>query len=128
MLATLGGEQGPTRKVWFAVAPGDAEAVALKDAFEAVFKQAGWATATQPVTGMQLKPGLSMLIAAEEAPPYVAVAQQALQATSFEFKTGSGYGAYFAERKQADPKWPGIGLEAGQDYVVVIGPQPPPTS
>ncbi len=128
MLAVLGGEQGPTRKVWFAVAPSDGEAVALKDAFEAVFKQAGWTTQTQPVTGMVLKPGLSILIAAEEAPPYVGVAQQALGATSFEFKTGSGYGAYYAERKQADANWPGIGLEAGQDYVVVIGPQPPPAS
>ena len=125
MLAVLGAERGTTRKVWFAVAPGDPEAAALKDAFEAVFEQAGWETETQPVTGMVLKPGLSMLVAAVEPPPYVLAAQQALQATSFEFKTGTGYGDYYAERKQADPKWPGIPLAPGQDYVVVIGPQAP---
>lgn len=125
MLAALGGEQGGRRTVWFAVTPGDAEAVAFKNAFEAVFKQAGWATETQPVTGMALKPGLSILMAAEEPPAYVSAAQQALQATSFEFKAGIGYGAYYAERKQTDPKWPGIPLAAGQDFVVVIGPQPP---
>lgn len=125
MLSALGGEQGGTRKVWFAVAPGDPEAVALKNAFESVFRQAGWETETQQVTGMALKPGLSILIAAEEPPAYVGAAQQALQATSFEFKAGLGYGAYYAERKQADPKWPGIPLAAGQDFVVVIGPRPP---
>src|SRR5262249_56212913 len=121
----LSGEGGPVRKVWFAVAAGDAESAALKDAFEGVFKQAGWESATQTVTGMVLKPGLSVLVAAEDPPSYVAVAQQALDSTGFTLKTGSGYRAYFEERKQADPKWPGIPLAADQDYVVVVGPQPP---
>ena len=125
MLRVLSGESGQVRKVWFAVTPGDAESAALKDAFEGVFKQAGWDTATQTVTGMVLKPGLSILIAAEEPPPYVAVAQQALESTGFTFKTGSGYRAYFEERKQTDPKWPGIPLAPDQEFVVVVGPQPP---
>jgi hypothetical protein len=123
MLRILSGESGPVRKVWFAVTPGDAESAALKDAFEGVFKQAGWDTATQTVTGMVLKPGLSILIAAEEPPSYVAVAQQALESTGFTFKTGTGYRAYFEERKQADPKWPGITLAPDQEFVVVVGPQ-----
>src|SRR5262249_33754956 len=76
MLRVLAGETGPVRKVWFAVGAGDRESTALKDAFEGVFKQAGWDTATQTVTGIVLKPGLSVLVAAEEPPPYVAVAQQ----------------------------------------------------
>jgi len=125
MLAALGNEQAGGHKIWFAVSPGDAEAVALKNAFEAVFKQAGWTTETQPITGMVLKPGLSFLVAAEETPPYVATAQQALGATSYDFKAGIGYGAYYAERKKADPKWPGIPLADGQDFVVVIGPRAP---
>jgi len=127
MLRALAAEQGAVRKVWFAVTPGDAEPNALKDAFASVFKQAGWETVTQPVTGMALKPGLSILIAEEEPPSYVNVAQQALQATSFQFKTGTGYRAYFEERKQADPKWPGIPLAPGQDFVVVVGPKAPPS-
>jgi hypothetical protein len=123
MLRVLAGETGPVRKVWFAVAAGDRESAALKDAFEGVFKQAGWDTATQTVTGMVLKPGLSVLVAAEEPPPYVAVAQQALESTGFTLKSGLGYRAYFEERKRADPAWPGIPLAPDQDYVVVVGPQ-----
>src|SRR5262245_1682691 len=127
MMAALGAEQGPVRKVWFAVSPGDAEATGLKAAFEGVFKQAGWETATQTVTGMVLKPGPSILIAEEQPPSYVTTAQQALEATSFEWKTGTGYRPYFEERKRADPNWPGIVLAPDQDYVVVIGPKAPPS-
>jgi len=123
MLRVLAGETGPVRKVWFAVAAGDRESAALKDAFEGVFKQAGWDTTTQTITGMVLKPGLIVLVAAEEPPSYVAVAQQALESTSFTIKSGSGYRAYSEERKRADPAWPGIPLGADQDYVVVVGPQ-----
>jgi hypothetical protein len=125
MLAALGAEQGTSRKAWFAVAPGDPEAAALKDSLEAVFKQAGWETATQTVTGMVLKPGLSILIAAEEPAAHVTTAQRALEATSFEWKTGTGYGPYYEERKRADPNWPGIALAPGQEFVIVVGPQSP---
>ncbi len=125
MLSALGAEQGAVRKVWFAVVPGDREAAALAQAFEGVFKQAGWETQTSPVTGMVLKPGLSILIAAEEPPSYVTVAQQALEATSFEFKTGTGYRPYYEERKRSEPNWPGLALAPDQEFVVVIGPRPP---
>jgi hypothetical protein len=125
MLAVLGGEQGAVRKVWFAVPPNDPEAAALKGEIEGVFKQAGWKTESQTVTGMVLKPGLSILIAAEEPPSYVSTAQRALEATAFEFKVGTGYRPYYEERKKADPNWPGIPLGPAQDYVVVIGPRPP---
>jgi hypothetical protein len=123
MLAALGAEQGAVRKVWFAMPANDPEAAALKGALEGVFKQAGWETATQTVTGMVLKPGLSILIAAEEPPSYVTTAQQALQATSFEWKTGTGYRLYVEERKRADPNWPGIALAPDQEFVVVVGPK-----
>src|SRR5262249_13523344 len=72
---------------------------------------------------MVLKPGLIVLVAAEEPSSYVAVAQQALESTGFTIKSGSGYRAYSEERKRADPAWPGIPLGADQDYVVVVGPQ-----
>jgi len=124
ILSVLGGEQGAVRKVWFAVPPNDPEAAALKNDFEGVFKQAGWETESQTVTGMVLKPGLSILIAVEEPPSYVTTAQRALEATTFEFKTGTGYRPYYEERKKADPNWPGIPLGPAQEYVVVIGPRP----
>ena len=74
MLQTLAAEQGPVRKVWFAVPAGDAEAGALADAFSSVFKQAGWEPVTQRMTGITLKPGLSILMAEEEPPSYANVA------------------------------------------------------
>src|SRR5262245_51727322 len=61
MLSALGSDQTGPHTIWFAVTTGDAEAVAFKNALEAVFKQAGWTIETQPVTGMMLKPGLSIL-------------------------------------------------------------------
>ena len=125
MLAALGAEQGATRKVWFAMPPNDPEAASLKSAFEGVFKQAGWQTETQTITGMVLKPGLSILIASEEPPSYVSTAQRALESTSFEFKTGTGYRPYYEDRKKADPNWPGIPLGPDQEFVVVVGPRPP---
>jgi len=127
MLQALAAEQGPVRKVWFAVPAGDAEAAALADAFSSVFKQAGWEPVTQRMTGMMLKPGLSILMAEEAPPSYATVAQQALEATSFQFKSGTGYRSYFEDRKRADPNWPGIPLAPGQEFIVVIGPKPPPS-
>ena len=127
MLQALAAEQGPVRKVWFAVPAGDAEAAALADAFAGVFKQAGWEPVTQRMTGIMLKPGLSILMADEAPPSYANVAQQALEATGFQFKSGTGYRPYFEERRRADPNWPGIPLAPEQDFVVVVGPKPPPS-
>jgi hypothetical protein len=127
MLQALAAEQGPVRKVWFAVPAGDAEAAALADAFAGVFKQAGWEPVTQRMTGIVLKPGLSILMAEEQPPSYATVAQQALESTGFQFKSGTGYRPYFEERRRADPNWPGIPLAADQDFVVVVGPKPPPS-
>jgi len=127
MLHALAAEQGPVRKVWFAVPAGDAEAAGLADALAAVFKQAGWEPVTQRMTGIMLKPGLSILMAEEQPPSYASVAQQALESTGFQFKTGTGYRSYLEERRRADPKWPGIPLAPDQDFIVVIGPKPPPS-
>jgi hypothetical protein len=127
MLQALAAEQGSVRKVWFAVPAGDAEAATLADAFAGVFRQAGWEPVTQRMTGIMLKPGLSILMAEEQPPSYATVAQQALEATGFQFKSGTGYRQYSEERRRADPNWPGIPLAADQDFVVVIGPKPPPS-
>ena len=123
MLRVLAGETGSVRKVWFAVAAGDPESAALKDAFEGVFKQAGWEhrDADHHRYGAQARPEGPG--GRRGAPSYVAVAQQALESTGFTFKSGTGYRAYFEERKRTDPAWPGIPLAADQDFVVVVGTQ-----
>lgn len=121
-------ETGPVKKVWFTVMPGDPEAAALKERFETIFEQAGWEASTNTVSGMMLKPGVMVLIAEEEAPPYVDTAVKALGVSGLDVKSASGYRPYYEEMKQKNPNWPGIGLAAGQDYTVVIGPKEKPAS
>ncbi|MCW5891523.1 MAG: hypothetical protein KIT14_13370 [bacterium] len=121
-------ETGPVKKVWFTIMPGDAESAALKERFETIFEQAGWEASTSTVTGMMLKPGIMILIAEEEAPPYVDTAVKAMGVSGMEVKSASGYRPYYEEMKQKNPSWPGIGLAAGQDYTIVIGPREKPAS
>jgi hypothetical protein len=121
-------ETGPVKKVWFTIMPGDAEAAALKQRLQTIFEQAGWQASTNTVTGMMLKPGVMILIAEEEAPPYVDTAVKALGVSGIDAKSASGYRPYYEEMKQKNPAWPGIGLAAGQDYTIVIGPKEKPAS
>jgi len=125
MLEVLRAESGNGRKIWFAVTPGNAEIAALKIDLEAIFKEAGWEPRTQTVTGMNLKPGLFFMAAEEEPPAYVGTASKALEASGLPVKTGSGYRAYYQEKTREDPKWAGIAMAPDQDYVVVVGPNPP---
>jgi hypothetical protein len=126
MLSALREETGSDKKVWFAVSPGDRETAALKTELEGIFKEAGWETKTQTVTGMNLKPGLFFMAADEEPPAYVGTAQRALEASGMPMTVGSGYRAYYDEKKKEDPNWAGIPLAPDQSYVVVIGRNPPP--
>ena len=126
MLGVLRGETGNSRKVWFAVSPGNPETAALKGELESIFKEAGWEPQTQSVTGMNLKPGLFFMAADETPPDYVGTANKALEASGLPMKTGSGYRAYYEQKTREDPKWAGIALAPEQDYVVVVGPNAPP--
>lgn len=124
MLQILADPSVSERRVWFAVGPGDAEALALEKALRSVFEQAGWTVSTRTITGMVLKPGVSMLAAEEESPEWVGVVQQALDASGLTVKYGSGYRPYYQEMKQKNPAWVGVPIEADQHFVVVLGPAP----
>lgn len=125
MVQILQTESGPEKKAWFTIGPGNAETAALESQLRAVFKEAGWETQTQTVTGMILKPGLMMLIAEEQGPPYADTAQKALDASGLDVKVASGYRPYFEEKKKESPAWVGIPMAADQAYALVIGPLPP---
>lgn len=124
MLQILADPTVTERKVWFAVGPSDPEAKALEKALRGIFEQAGWKAETRTVTGMVLKPGVSMLAADGESPSWVGVVQQALDASGLPVKYGSGYRPYYEEMKRTNPSWVGVPIEADQEFVVVIGPQP----
>ncbi len=125
MLAALREDNPSTRKIWFAVLPNNPESTALKNSLEAVFKEAGWESKTQTVSGMRLKPGLFVMSAEEEPPDYIDTVVKALEASGLPLTKGSGYRAYYEEKTRTDPKWVGIALAPDQDYVVVVGPNPP---
>jgi len=124
MLETLARERGNDRTMWLSVSPGDPETAALKDEITKLFEEAGWTVQTTTVTGVRLKPGLVLLLAAEEPPPYTDVVVDAFEASGLEVKTASGYRGYHDEMKQQNPQWPGIPMTAEQDMTLVIGPKP----
>src|SRR5262249_43929981 len=78
-LEVLRSENGATRKVWFQVEQGRSEPVAYQKALEQAFRDAGWEVQTSGVIGMTLKPGIYLLVAEEDWPPYASTAYEALQ-------------------------------------------------
>jgi hypothetical protein len=124
MVQVLSSEKGAGHKAWLLVSPGNPETEALANALKSIFEDAGWKAEVQPVTGMLLKPGISMLAADEEPPAWVAVVQHALQQSGLDVKFGSGYRPYYDEKKKENPKWVGVPITKDQAFVVVIGPEP----
>jgi nucleotide-binding universal stress UspA family protein len=122
MVKILSSEKGHTAP--FLIGPGNPETEALGAALKQIFEDAGWKADVQPVTGMMLKPGLSMLAADEEPPAWVAVVQHALQQSGLDVKFGSGYRPYYDEKKKENPKWVGVPITKDQAFVIVIGPEP----
>lgn len=124
MLVVLGEEKDAGRTAWFAVAAGDAESKTTADALAAVFEEAGWKVESRTLTGMRLKPGVSMLLAEEQPPAWTESAQRAMQASGIEVKSATGYRPYFTEKKAEDPAWPGVPIDDDQAFVIVVGPAP----
>ncbi|HZR84882.1 MAG TPA: hypothetical protein VFD92_27550 [Candidatus Binatia bacterium] len=124
MLEILKAETAPERTAWFAVAPGNQETQALASSLRSIFESAGWKVQMQTLTGMNLKPGVSMLSAEEQPPAWAETALRALQASGIDVKSAVGYRAYYEEKKRDDPKWAGIPLAADQQFVIAIGPEP----
>lgn len=129
MIDVLKREQRGDTRVWFVVAPGNAEASALAGALEAAFREAGWVPARQALSGMTLKPGpVRILVGQEEEPPAVDTTRRALEAAGLAVETGTGYRAFYEEKKRENPSWPGIPMTAEQPFLVVIAPQVAPAS
>lgn len=125
MLATLRADTSSDKRVWLIVSPGSPETVTLGAALETVFREGGWQPTTQKLTGMVLKPGpVRILVGEELEPPAVDTVRRALEAGGLATETGTGYRAFYEERKRDNPNWAGIPMEAEQPFVVVIAPRP----
>jgi hypothetical protein len=124
MLGVLRDETGPVRKVWFQVEQNKPEALAYQQALEGVFKEAGWEVQTSGSGGMIFKPGIYLLVAEEEWPPYASTAYDAFQRAGIDVKAARGYRAYSEQQRKEKPGWQGPELTADQTYVVLVGASP----
>jgi hypothetical protein len=124
MLEVLRAEAGPVKKVWFQVEQSKPEPAAFARTLEQVFREAGWEAHTSDAGGLAFKPGLAILVAEEDWPPYASTAYEALQKTGIDVKAARGYRAYYEEQRKERPGWRGPALGPDQTYVVIVGPSP----
>ena len=125
MLEVLRADTSADKRIWLIVSPGSPETVTLGAALETVFREGGWQPTSQKLTGMVLKPGpVRILVGEELEPPAVDTVRRALEAGGLTTETGTGYRAFYEERKRDNPNWAGIPMEAEQPFVVVISPRP----
>lgn len=124
MLEVLRAETGPVKKVWFQVEQGKSEPVAFANALGQVFRDAGWEVQTGDSGGLTFKPGVMVLVADEDWPPYASTAYEALQKTGIDVKAARGYRVYYEQQKKEKPGWQGPKLASEQTYLVIVGPSP----
>jgi tetratricopeptide (TPR) repeat protein len=110
---------------WLAVYEQDPAARALADELSQALDEAGWHKQGRSGTPFRPKPGLFVLGADESPPQYVESLSKALEAAKMPATIGRDYRAYYAERVRAQPDYQGFPLQAGQTYVLVVGPRAP---
>jgi hypothetical protein len=125
MLEVLRSDASADKKVVLVVSPSSPATVTLGEALETVFREGGWQPTTTKLTGMVLKPGpVRILVGEELEPPQVDGARRALEAGGLTVETGTGYRAFYEEKKRENPNWPGIPMLPEQAFIVVIAPPP----
>jgi hypothetical protein len=126
MLEVLRADASADKQIVLIVSPGSPETVTLGAALETVFREGGWQPTTKRLTGMVLKPGpVRILVGEELEPPQVDSTRRALEAGGLTVETGTGYRAFYEEKKKENPNWPGIPMTPEQAFIVVIAPPPP---
>lgn len=127
MVDALATVEGPEKKFWVRVDPRDREASGFAGQIAAVFRDQGWDVQVLDSEGLRFKPGLLLLVGAEEDPPsYVLAAQKAIEAIGQDLSTGRGYISYYENKKKESPQWQGTRFLPGQTFVLLVGRQPEP--
>jgi tetratricopeptide (TPR) repeat protein len=115
--------QGPGTPLWLAVYRADAASVAFADALRTVAVEAGWQVREVRDVTFRVRPGAYVFSGDERAPPAAVAMVEALTVAGVSPTVGSGYRAYYEERRRSDPSYRGFDLGAAS-YLVVIGPRP----
>lgn len=127
MVDALAAVEGDEKKFWIRVDPRDREASAFAGQIATVFRDSGWDVQVLDNDGMRYKPGLLLLVGAEEEPPpYVPAAQKAIEAIGQDVSTGRGYLSYYENKKKESPDWQGARFLPGQTCLLLVGRKPEP--
>jgi hypothetical protein len=117
--------EAPGKQVWFVTQANDPEADSFQLKIEDAFLQSGWKIAASPEHTRPLRAGLRVYVADAEIPDHVSLAVNGLRDIGFDVFVGTGYRAFYDRQKEKNPDFSGIELAPDQDFVVVVGPNPP---
>jgi hypothetical protein len=120
VLSTVSGKQ-----VWFVTQANDPEADSFQFELEDAFLQSGWQIAASSESARPLRAGLRVFAAADELPDHVSVAVNGLRGIGLEVFAGTGYRAFYDKQKEKNPDFSGVELAPDQDFVIVVGSNPP---
>lgn len=123
MIEILSRESDGERRIWIAVTAGQAEPIALRSQFRAMFEEAGIGVEEVDLRGLRLKPGLRVLIAEESFPLWVSTFLEAFDASGLEIPSASGYRPYYRDMIEKNPNWPGLPMSDEADILLVVGPE-----
>lgn len=125
MVDKLNTEAGPQKDVWFVRAANNREAEAYQQELQKVFEEAGWKVRGASAAGFSLRPGVFFLMADASPPTYVFTALGAFGVAGIQVSSGRDYRAFNERKKSEDPSWRGFEMDAGQAYLIAVGPVPP---
>lgn len=120
VLQPLAAQTDPGRKAWIVFHQANPQSAGIALALQQTFEKAGWPTQMDRYPH-PLKSGVFLLAGDEVPPPFVDTVNEALTAGGLELQYLTGYRAFVAERKSANPKWVGPELTADQAFSIVVG-------
>lgn len=119
-VAALAGQPRGTA-AWISFDARDASARALAQQLAAAFETAGWSVHGPSEAPFPLRAGLFVFAADDTPSPAAAAATAALAAAHLPASVASGYRAYAADRRRADPNWTGFQLAPDQEFLIAVG-------
>jgi hypothetical protein len=123
LIAALSEASG--KQVWFVTQANDQEADSFQFELEDAFLQAGWVIASSTKSAKPLQAGLRVFVADAELPDHVSVAVGGLRGIGLDVFAGNGYRAFYDKQKEKNPKFSGVELAPDQDFMIVVGSNPP---